>query len=144
MKQEISTNMSKFKVGDRIKTTSNPMASAIYRNREATIIRDEGTGYAPLRLRFDNGDECNWVYENDLVIIKKARNIMSKITDKFTLTFKKEPEKTFLKAGIIDNTDLLTTDGQSIFLSWLLKKHGEEFKKDVVDDLLKDEEHDSK
>ncbi len=61
------------------------------------------------------------------------------IKEKFALAFKSEPEKTFRKAGITNGDDFLTSEGQNIFLSWLLKKHGEEFKKEVVDLLMEKE-----
>ena len=58
------------------------------------------------------------------------------IKEKFALAFiKGEPEKSFRKTGITNGDDFLTEDGEKVFLGWLLKKHGEEFKKDVVDDL---------
>lgn len=73
------------------------------------------------------------VYESDLTLINKTMNIK----EKFVLALTKEPQKTFRKAGITNGDDLLTTDGQNIFLSWLLHtKHAEEFKKDIVDGLL--------
>jgi hypothetical protein len=56
--------------------------------------------------------------------------------EKFALMFKSEPEKSFRSTGITNGDDFLTGDGQKIFLSWLLKKHGTEFKKEVVDELL--------
>lgn len=64
---------------------------------------------------------------------------MSNIKEKFSLIFKSEPQKSFRKAGITDGDDLLTEDGKTIFLSWLLTKHQDEFKKDVVDELLKED-----
>lgn len=60
---------------------------------------------------------------------------MSLIKD-FALIFKGEPEKTFQKAGITDAHDVLTEEGSQVFLSWMLKKHGEEFKKEVADEIL--------
>lgn len=65
-------------------------------------------------------------------------NNMTTLKEKFTLAFKAEPEKSFRKAGITNGDDFLTADGQNIFLSWLLKKHGDDFKKEVVDGLLED------
>ena len=60
------------------------------------------------------------------------------IKENFTLAFKAEPEKTFRKVGLTNGDDFLTADGQLIFLSWLLKKHGAEFKTEVADGLLAD------
>lgn len=59
--------------------------------------------------------------------------------DKFATMFLSEPEKTFRKAGIINGDNVLTEDGKKIFLSWLLKKYGTEFKSEVVDELVKED-----
>lgn len=72
-------------------------------------------------------------------------NTMSQITEKFALALTKEPMKTFRKLGITNGDDILTDDGMKIFLSWLLnKKFAEEFKTDVADDMLKDQESSNK
>lgn len=65
---------------------------------------------------------------------------MNNLKEKFALLFTSEPFKSFRKTGITNGDDILTSEGQGVFLTWLLKKHGDEFKKDVVDELLKEEE----
>lgn len=63
--------------------------------------------------------------------------------EKYALVFKPEPQKSFRKAGLTTGEDILTDEGQKIFLSWLLnKKYAVDFKKEVVDDMLalKDED----
>lgn len=59
--------------------------------------------------------------------------------EKFALAFKKEPQKSFRKAGITNGDDILTDQGSRLFLTWLLSKHEMDFKKEVVDPILKDE-----
>ena len=66
------------------------------------------------------------------------------IKEKFLTSLKSEPEKSFRKTEITNGDDLLTEDGKIIFLTWLLKKHGDEFKKEVVDELLKEKEKEEK
>lgn len=69
---------------------------------------------------------------------KEERGKMSLI-EKFTLALTPEPQKSFRKAGITNGDDLLTSEGQEVFLSWLLQtKFAEEFKTAVVDDILKE------
>ena len=58
---------------------------------------------------------------------------------KFALNLKPEPQKSFRKAGITNGDDILTEDGMKMFLTWMLAKHGDEFKKEVVDPILKEE-----
>lgn len=77
--------------------------------------------------------------ESQLELINDNETIMSSIKEKFVLAITPEPQKSFRKAGITNGDDLLTDDGQKIFLSWLLTKHAEEFKKNVVDGLLEDD-----
>lgn len=73
----------------------------------------------------------------------KTRNM--NIKEKFALALTKEPMKSFRKVGITNGDNLLTDDGMKIFLSWLLdSKYAEEFKKEVVDDMLKDAKEDEK
>lgn len=64
-------------------------------------------------------------------------NIMSNsLLSSFKSAFLTEPEKTFRKAGVTNDDGLLTQEGLTVFLAFLLKKHGDEFKKDIVDKLL--------
>ena len=63
------------------------------------------------------------------------------IKEKFVLALTKEPKKSFRKAGITDGDDLLTDEGTKVFLTWLLhNKYSEEFKKEVVEEMLEKEE----
>ena len=67
---------------------------------------------------------------------KQEKNIMN-IKEKFILSLTSEPKKTFRRAGITDGDDLLTDEGQKVFLTWLLhSKFAEEFKKEVADELV--------
>ena len=45
----------------------------------------------------------------------------------------------FAKAGIMDGDDLLTAQGQTLFLTWLLKEHGEAFKTEIIDPIVAEE-----
>lgn len=79
--------------------------------------------------------------------IKHANQLSSKnmnIKERFLTSLKKEPEKSFNKAGITDADDMLTEDGKAVFFSWLLKKYGADFKKEVVDDILEEIEKEKK
>lgn len=95
---------------------------------------------------FITGSRAGASYGSHVSELKLKNNIhiMKDIKERFTLAFKQEPEKSFRKTGITNGDDFLTDDGQKVFLAWLLKKHGEEFKTDVVDDLLKDLEDSKK
>jgi len=93
-------------------------------------------------IRIDGENSHSSYLESWLTLINNKKTM--NIKEKFTLAFKSEPEKSFRKLEITNGDDFLTEDGQKIFLSWLLKKHGPDFKKEVVDDLLKEKEDESK
>lgn len=59
---------------------------------------------------------------------------------KFQLATKSEPEKSFIKAGILSMDGSFTPDGRAIFLQYLLGKNGDAFKTDVVDGIRADDE----
>jgi hypothetical protein len=61
------------------------------------------------------------------------------IKEKFLLFLTQEPYKSLRKAKIVDDQNMLTDDGATIFLGWLLMKYADEFKKEVVDKLLKEQ-----
>ena len=76
---------------------------------------------------------------------EKTMDDSKTLQEKFALLLTTEPQKSFRKLGITDGNDLLTTEGTRIFLSWLLKeKFAEDFKKDVVDRMIKADEKNSK
>ena len=67
------------------------------------------------------------------------------IKEKFVLAITPEPKKSFRKAGVTDGDDILTDEGTKVFLTWLLhNKYAEEFKTQVVDEILKEKEEKGK
>lgn len=121
-----------FKEGDTIEMlfhcTGDSKRSS--KGEICTLINDRGV----LRSKV-GGCSC----QNYWKLIKNKNTIMQNLKEKFEQIFLKEPEKSFRKAGITDGNGTLTTDGTGIFLSWLLKAQGDAFKKEVVDELLKEE-----
>lgn len=121
--------MSIFKVGDAIKIKSNKRASNYSIGHKGTV-----TGTWSEGVYIDNG---NGMYDDDCELINS--NNITNMKEKFIQMFLKEPEKSFRKAGITNGDGLITEEGQTIFLSWLLGKNGEAFKTEVVDGLLLEE-----
>ena len=138
-----------MKIGDKVKMIGLKYTDSNCRNHVGegyTIIALHSDSYSMngyygrlWKLHDKNGYDT-FGFDGDLQLINKNMNLK----DKFTLAFKGEPEKSFRKTGITNGDDFLTEDGQHVFLGWLLKKHGEEFKKDVVDDILKEQEEEKK
>lgn len=133
---------SKFKVGDkveRLKVNFNGFNVGDVK----TIMSINRYGYCDIKIN----DTCS-SSGNDPDNLKLITNITQKnmnIREKFVLTLTKEPQKSFRKVGITNGDGLLTEDGQNIFLSFLLhKKFSDEFKTEVVDKLLKEQEKENK
>jgi hypothetical protein len=70
----------------------------------------------------------------------KLTNKNMNIKEQFTLAMTPEPQKSFRKVGITNGDNILTEDGMKIYLSWKLMKDADAFKKEVVDDMLAEQE----
>ncbi len=137
-----------FKVGDRVRIISQIDNRGIswYDARIGAIGTITSVESGRIYFIDNNAYGTNFT-DNMLDLVEGNSKLISAagaeknmdIKEKFQLAFKAEPEKSFRKAGVTNGDDYLTEDGQKIFLSWLLKKHGEEFKKEVVDELLQEE-----
>lgn len=124
-----------FKKGDKVVRMGDTYKT-IYKGgvyEIADLYSPDGTVQFMIFDANRNQISCDPIYFQK---VSTNLNNMS-LKEKFATAFKSEPEKTFRKAEITNGDDFLTEDGQNIFLSWLLKKHGEEFKKEVVDKLTK-------
>lgn len=122
--------MAKFKVGDRVKK----IGGIYHVGGVGTVISIDSDG--DVYIDFGQGN-IRWADAEDCELISNNNKIMD-IKEKFLVALKSEPHKSFRKAGITNGDDLLTEEGQSIFLTYLLNKYGSEFKKDIVDGLLED------
>lgn len=136
--------MPTFEEGDRVRVksgTQNYFSNyALYFpnavvGEEYTLSEYRTCGGSGERFWLFAPDNSVWAFEDQLELISK-KNAMENVMEKFEMTFKKEPMRSFRKAGITNGSDILTDDGAKIFLSWLLQKHGEDFKKDVIEELL--------
>lgn len=76
------------------------------------------------------------IKEGDWVLVKSWDELVEKFgMDTYTkarLALKKEPIKSFIKHGILDENEQLTNQGREVFIEWLLSKHQDEFYKEVV------------
>ncbi len=135
-----------IKVGDRIRCLDShngagveeaPKVGEIYTvkcvKNENVYVNDGSDGRGQ---KCNCGNHSSWVlYPQHYEIIETSMNLLQK----FRLSMKGEPEKTFIKAGIIDSDEKFTTEGKELFNAFLLKKFGDDFKKEVVDPLIAEE-----
>lgn len=136
-----------FKVGDECVPNTREMCSSYNRHDSAyiKITRIEGKSsylsYNILNKENEIIDSCSGCFTtNDLKLKNNSASFMSNLIEKFKFLTKSEPEKSFIKAGIIDANGNLTTDGQALLIQYLLEKTKDDFNKDVVQPLLKDSE----
>jgi hypothetical protein len=67
---------------------------------------------------------------------KDNKKTMSNIKLIYRNLTRTEPEKTFVKAGIMDEELNLTEDGEEMFIAYMFEQNKEAFKKDVADKVL--------
>lgn len=120
--------MSKFKVGDKVMCVEGTGTSEVEFGMTFIVSSSEPLYVAGIRPGYRLSDD--W--------FELIKNNNTNMLEKFKITFTSEPFKTFRKVGITNGDDLLTEDGTKLFLGWMLKKHGEEFKKEVADLLVED------
>lgn len=84
--------------------------------------------------------KCNGCIRPYMINELKTTNTNMNLIEKAKLAFKGEPEKSFIKVGVMESDESLTEEGQELFLTYLLKKHGDDFKTTVVDPILKEAE----
>ena len=133
-----------FNVGDKVRrkqgsgNCSNTVEGEVY---EVHLFNG---GTSPTIGKRINGawhGSCQCQSTWELINKSEVKTIMSNLLEKFAMLTKSEPEKSFRKAGITNGDDQLTSEGQTVFLSWLLKQHGDKFKIEVVDPILLTEEN---
>lgn len=142
--------MSKFKVGDRIKYTSNR-----HSDHESNPLWGGCCGYVigsiyeitalvtcPIKVNWDN-NLSNSYYETDLELVEEKptkKTIMSNLITTFKNITRTEPNKTFVKAGVMNEDLTLTSEGTELFIQFMFDKHATEFKTEVVDAILAEQE----
>ena len=130
----------KIKVGDKLHFWDN---GCEYWGTVSTIYRING--YTEIKFS-DNTHQMQLPEDdNDKVEILNRKSKIMNLKESFLIGLMKEPEKSFRKAGITNGDNMLTDEGREVFLSWLLhSQFAADFKKDVVEDMLKEQEKDCK
>ncbi len=128
----------KFNVGDKVKCISEPCYSFGYQNVGVIVTVSNITGEGKI-TEIEEWKHHGWCYENEwFELLSNKNNIMANLKEKFVGIFISEPNKTFRKVGITNGDNMLTSEGQEVFISWLLQKHGDEFKTEVADKMVEE------
>lgn len=130
-----------FKVGDPVRCVYNDDGSSRFVGKEGKVVKIE-SHRKPYFYVTDFAGDVGFSTEELALVTKK--NIMTNLLQQFRLSIKGEPEKTFIKAGIIDNEEKFTPEGKELFNAFLLKKFGNDFKTEIVDPLVAAQETESK
>lgn len=126
-----------LKIGDKVRRINSPNTGL--NPGDTGILTSIQNGDYTLKADKDGYQYTGSIDNLELIINKNNNNMPINLKEKFALALTKEPMKTFRKAGITNGDNLLTEEGITIFLSWLLDtKYAVEFKKDIVDGMLKD------
>ena len=151
-----------YKIGDKVQVISSismPQNGQYYCSQYLNVgevftlrtsLHDNYNGiYWLFEEKNSMGGQDKWAFEFQLKLVSsveqnKAEKKTMNIKEQFLLAITAEPQKSFRKAGITNGDDLLTDDGQKVFLSWLLKQNQDTFKKEVVDPILADIEKEKK
>lgn len=150
--------MTKFKVGDKVKNVSPTGEEVVIQNGRGHKWNNTRNGKIGIVTRLDcvacNGyTNCIEVtYSNGEIGVgldyhyKLVSTKMSSPTHRFKSLFIGEPLKSFIKAGIKTEDNMLTEEGERIALNWLLSTKATEdlFNTEVVQPILAAEKEEKK
>ncbi len=142
-------------VGDVVRFVPETDAPHDMIGREFTIkcVDSRGCGYVLDNEGGTKGTPCNCGKHN-WTTAQKGRNVeiikssssktvmetITSLTSSFVNLFTTEPMKSFKKAGIVDGDNLLTKEGEKVFINWLFSKNQEAFNTEVVQPILAEKE----
>ena len=134
---------SKFKLGDKVILREDSeyygMDGSSQLCGEGEIIQIHSDSYS-VEWKYKD-DWCRNSYQaHDLKLTNNLTKTNMNLMQKFILAMKDEPEKTFIKQGIMTEDGVLTDDGKDLYLNWLFQQDAEDFNTQVVDLILDDEE----
>lgn len=139
--------LTKLKEGDEVEITQTESIYTIKKLKGIVgeihsdkffLWQDERYGTRGQKNPESRGKKYSWcIHKDDAEItLLNSKSITMSLIKKFSDLFVQEPKKSFRNAGVTDSSDILTEDGQKVFLSWLLSKNQDAFKTEVVDKII--------
>lgn len=132
----MSNVMEKFKEGDIVEMKDT--CSSAREGHKYRLRLDGGSLYAGFSIE-EGIDDGSCSCESYWKLISSNNTIMSSVVEQFKVALLPEPEKTFRKLGITNGDNMLTEDGKTLFLNYLVNNMKEAFNKDVVSKLTAEE-----
>lgn len=138
---KLAEALTKLKEGDEVEVTQSDLEGKLkgvvgeIKSKMFWLWQNEINGSRGDERPESRGRKYSWsVYRDDAEItLINSKSITMSLIKKFSDLFVQEPKKSFRNAGVTDSSDMLTEDGQKVFLSWLLSKNQDAFKTEVVD-----------
>lgn len=143
-----------FKFGDlvRVKYGTSPInnfnGEAIFRGQS-----DLSCFYLLERLDgvFGGADNGRWYFrkeDEDMLELVEAAEELKEITREKNMSlksivknlFRSEPEKSFIKAGVMNESLELTTEGKDLFIDFLFEKNKDLFNTEIVQKIIAEQE----
>lgn len=139
--------LTKLKEGDEVEITQTESIYTIKKLKGIVgeihsdkffLWQDERNGSEGFISPKTRDKKFSWcIHKDDAEItLLNSKSITMSLIKKFSDLFVQEPKKSFRNAGVTDSSDILTEDGQKVFLSWLLSKNQDAFKTEVVDKII--------
>lgn len=139
--------MSKFKKGDEVKVIRGG------REGQTLYVAQNDSSCPYIATTYEDAMSGEWdgaEDEDDLELLQKQslsirnNNVPEVHITKNTMTliatvrnlFRSEPEKSFIKTGIMNDNATFTPEGRDLFIDYLLQQNKEAFNKDLVQPLL--------
>lgn len=121
------------KVGDVVRRINNANGGM---DKGDTGVISYVRNNSDVDVRLDKNEKISVSHDPmNLELVTNNKSFMTNLTEKFANLFVKEPQKSLRKAGIFDNNDMPTVDGQKIYLAYLIAKDTQ-FKTDIVDPIV--------
>ena len=139
----------KFEEGQVVKVISlegDDIRYGIIKDAEYRIVkRKSPEGIYNRNTYYLEGAVSRHMYENQLEAVysiyqPKGTNKVMDLIKSFTNLFVAEPQKSFMKVGVVDSNGNITADGQKVFITWLLKQNQDAFNTQVVQSIIAEQE----
>lgn len=107
---------------------------------EGEVVEVHSDGFDAIGVSSSGSSRVRFVsLANECFDLLVSANKMPNLKESVALLFKGEPEKSFIKTGIMGSNGEMTSEGREVFLTWLFEQNKTAFNEAVVQPLLKEQ-----